>query len=340
MRIIRDNILPQLNWKEDPKRALAQLQSALPPLYRHRANYAVINVLLNENEIRLAYEIAASDITVLDELAEPLIQAYHNTRDMEYLVPFIRLMSDGILRLRLTKEDAVVKQNEFIENVIESIVLEENATADRNVAFLSALFECGFFISNHFAKNLIQQLRADHETAQLLTRLAKQADDLKSHLQIFPGDYETMSSDQIVNALKMQKNFSQQTKLCQSNLIRAYVREGDEKGIQSFLSNESFELNSALYALLIDFYIKRRDFEKAIKWLKHAYKNDDNFVTGAPRSVKVIKLLTKYVQTTQDVDIFYVDEDNNADVDNENNARLFFFEAIFLEQINVYHLFK
>lgn len=326
--IVRDRILTHFNWKEDPKAALAQVQSALPPQHRHRANYAIINLLLTENDMWLAYEIAASDVTALDTLEAPLIEAYHNTRDIKCLVSFIRLMYDRILRSGYGKADALDKQNAFIENIIQSIIFDARATVDTNIAFLSALFESGFYISNFFAAHVTRELHAGDEIKYLLEKLAKQADDLKSALQIFQGDYETMTSDQIVTALKVQKLYSQRTMLGQVNLFRAYMREGNEKGIESLLSDDNFKLNAAHHSLLIDFYIKRREFEKALECLKHAYKNDESFTLNALRTVEIIKLLTDHVRTKQDVNFCYSDEDNNTD-----NAKLFFFEQLFIDQI-------
>lgn len=317
---IQDTILPLMNWKTDPEATLAQLHTTLSEQCRHNCNVALINILLNDNDIRRAYEIAEHSNTNPTQVEMRLIRAYQHSHDTEYFVRFIRLIVDRMSTSKLEKMDVIDKQNQFVENIVHVIIGDTQISDDIKVACLSALVERGFFISEQFAVQLINELReAEDELSSLLGKLSKQSDELRAVLQIFPGDYDTMSSDEIANVLKVKTMYGQKTFLCLKKLLRAYIREGNIEGIESIRANAQIVLSANNYIHLIQLYVKRRNAAATMQLLSDACTNFGPLPDFFTKALDIIELMTNHLRTMDDVDIFYSKQEHSENNDKDNN---------------------
>lgn len=322
-------ILPKTDWKSYPSQTIARLRTALPSQTNYKFSLPLIKAALNENNIRIAYEIAEKEFVFLELFETPLVQAYLCTGDTEYFVRFIRLIYDRLFRDNLEKSDMLERQDAFIQNIIQLVIIDDRTSEELNGNFLSALFEAGFFITDSFADLMIRELNADGNIKHLLNKLGKQRAHLQSALQVFPGDYHTMSSDEIINILKIQRLYRQRSFRCQKNLLHAYIRERNSAHLEQYMDeNPDVHLHAADYAQIIELYVKQKNLTKAIEWLNAAIAETDRFFLNNTITMNFVDLLTAHVRSGKNVDLCYVKSDDNTE------QQRFVFESLFDEYIN------
>lgn len=182
LTFIRDRILTEFPWKNDPSKAIEQLCSA--GLSARSCVLSIVNAFLIDKNIEQALNIAKQRLFYLDDeiIVMPLIDAYVVSGDTDNFVRFIRLISDSIGIISSNKqsndtisvEDIRRKQRDFVEDVIQLTLSDRRLSRQMAKTFLISLVDdAKFLISREFFELIVEAEMIDHEDIILLRKLMR-----------------------------------------------------------------------------------------------------------------------------------------------------------------------
>lgn len=309
---IRDVILPGLKVKENPALAFAKLQTTSIQL--RKVTLAIINGLLNEGDIKTAYDFACSNQCFYGvELVErPLSRAYATTGDVSNFVSFVRLIYKSFDKInfyyndkKLTNEEIQSKQKAFVGRILFEAIKHRQSETNSHTNLLNAFAEEGLTISAEDAEKILKHLKIDSDTqiGRVLQKLSTEQLELKpikeqtnlKQMKIL----NQLSSADVQNILEVKLAQGHNAAATEKLLFLAYIREGNISEIESLIASNKFSISNSDYALLIELYTRTGNLENALNMLKRVCANNSSFKLDR---IKVAKLVTLMVERDRSFD--------------------------------------
>lgn len=143
---VRDRILSEFQWKDDPTKALDKLQAT--GISRRACVVGLVSASLIDKKIDVALKIVSANLFYyldVNMISDPLLDAYFATADTNNFISFIRCIwkSHEYFQFKMNApENKLVirhRQGEFIRKIIDTICSDKRLTWDLKEAFLAAM---------------------------------------------------------------------------------------------------------------------------------------------------------------------------------------------------------
>lgn len=332
---IRDYVIPNLNFKQNPENLLNLLRSAGVSLSTSAS--CIVYNLINTNKLDEAAIIASKYRAYYAPglLRKPLLQALAKTNDIDSYIKIVREIHDGLSRLDILNQNrpddepelestnnsgnTTQNQAEILGFILQDAALYfKKNRVEIMTNILNGIVNEGLTITNNSAER-IQDILGSEMNSELSTLLGKLSSGELEPRQLEPKSSKsglTLSQMDVPQIEKFIANIEakgENAKNVKRFLLAAAIKKRDlekTKEILERLNSEGYVLTTGVHAQLIDLYTHHEKLQDALDLFEQIRTKEPDFVLDRMKTVKLVALLVKNNQLNEGIKMLEINKNS------------------------------